>query len=81
MTESNPNPRLERITRLLEELRYEIEVGMIQREIEEEMSYRFIVPLSKTAPDGVVFCEFRTEPTSRYALGGMELQPRLRIIK
>ena len=54
--------RKERIERLLLELRYEVERGMMEGEIEEEMEYRFYVPISKAIPEGVVFCEFRTRP-------------------
>jgi hypothetical protein len=73
----------ERIERLLHELRYEIERGLIEREIAEEMTFRFIFPISHKIPDGVVFCEFRTRPTPRYnIMGDLELnQPRLRVVK
>ena len=77
-----PNIRKERIERLLNELRYEVERGMLEREIEEEMGFRFYVPLSNKIPDGVVFCEFRTRPLPRYAMDPRDhLQPRLRVVK
>lgn len=75
------NFRQERIEKLLEELRYEIERGMIDREIEEEMSFRFYVPISSKIPDGVVFCEFRTRPVPRHMMHPHDLQPRLRVVK
>lgn len=43
MTETT-NVRLERIEKLLHQLRYEIERGMLEREIGEEMTFRFVVP-------------------------------------
>jgi len=78
-----PNARQERIERLLHELRYEIERGLMEREIPEEMTFRFAFPISHKIPDGVVFCEFRTRPTHRMnVLGDPDLnQPRLRIVK
>lgn len=76
------NIRRERIERLLNELRYEVERGMMEREIDEEMGFRFIVPLSQKIPDGVVFCEFRTRPVQRYmVIDGLEPEPRLRVVK
>lgn len=77
------NFRQERIERLLNELRYEIERGMLEREIDEEMGFRFIVPLSRKIPDGVVFCEFRTRPIFRRDILGYDLaaEPRLRVVK
>lgn len=74
--------RQERIEKLLHELRYEIEVGMMQGEIDETLGFHFIVPISKKIPDGVVVCRFETRPAHRQnAFGiGME-EPRLRIVK
>lgn len=75
------NFRKERIEKLLHELRYEIERGMMEREIEEEMGFRFIVPISQKIPDGIVACEFRTRPMPRGAYYMDDLQPRLRVVK
>ena len=58
--------RLERIERLLKDLRYEIERGVVEQEINETLSYRFYVPISRSIPGGVVFCEFRTRPSHMY---------------
>lgn len=81
MTET-PNIRQERIERLLHELRYEIERGMMEREIPEEMGFRFYVPISQAIPDGVVFCEFRTRPIPRHQIDfGAAAGPRLRLVK
>lgn len=66
MSEGKPNYRWGRIERLLHELRYEIERGMMEREIDETIGYRFFVPLSSQIPDGIVHCEFRTRPVPRY---------------
>lgn len=77
------NIRQERIEKLLTELRYEVERGMMEREIGEEMGYRFIVPISSKIPDGVVFCEFRTRPCTRYDVLGYDMlnEPRLKLVK
>lgn len=72
--------RQERIEKLLHELRYEVERGMLERDIPEEMGFRFYVPISNNIPDGVVFCEFRTRPVPRHHMHPDDLQPRLRIV-
>lgn len=64
------------------ELRYEIERGMMQGEIDEHLGYRFVVPISKKIPGGVVIAEFRTRPVPRYATSIDDLGvPRLRVVK
>ena len=71
--------RLERIERLLGELRYEVEIGMMQGEIDEHLGFEFMVPQSKRIPDGIVFCSFRTEPRPHYYANPQ--QPRLKVIR
>ena len=75
------NFRKERIEKLLHELRYEVERGMLEHDIEEELGFRFYVPISNKIPDGVVFCEFRTRPIPRYLMHPDDLQPRLKVIQ
>lgn len=75
------NIREERIERLLRELEYEITRGMLEKEIGEEMTFRFYVPISSKLPDGVVFCELRTRPIHRSVMLGQHLQPRLEVVK
>ena len=72
--------RRERIERLLHELRYEIERGMLEHEIDETITFRFYVPISSAIPDGVVFCQFQTRPIPRYQMDPMEIQPRFKIV-
>lgn len=62
------NFRRERIEKLLHELRYEIERGMLERDIDETLSFRFYVPISSAIPDGVVQCEFRTRPIPHHMM-------------
>lgn len=81
MNDAPQNFRQERIEKLLYELRYEIERGMLSKEIEETISFRFYVPISSAIPDGVVFCEFRTRPIPRYLMNPEDIQPRLRLVK
>lgn len=75
------NIRMERIEKLLDELRYEVERGMIEHAIDEEICFRFYVPISRKIPDGVVFCEFRTRPLPRYAMSPESMEPRLKVVK
>lgn len=75
------NFRRERIEKLLHELRYEVERGMLERDIDEEMNFQFYVPISNKIRDGVVFCEFRTRPVPRRAMDPSDLQPRLKLVK
>lgn len=75
------NFRRERIEKLLNELRYEVERGMMERDIGEEMGFRFYVPISNSIPDGVVFCEFRTRPIPRGMMDPNDIRPRLHVVK
>jgi len=75
------NFRRERIEKLLLELQYEVERGMLERDIDETMVFQFYVPLCRAIPDGVVACEFRTRPVARYAMRPNALQPRLKLVK
>lgn len=71
--------RQERIEKLLHELEYEITRGMMEREIDENLSFEFIVPISINIINGVVVCQFRTRPQPfRSVLGTM---PRLMVVK
>lgn len=60
--------RIERIEKLLYELRYEVERGIMEHDIGECIGFQFIVPISREMKDGVVFCEFRTRPMQRYTV-------------
>jgi hypothetical protein len=75
------NSRMERIERLLSELQYEIETGMVQGEVEETLIMQWFVPLSKSIPDGVVRCRFETRPLPRHCMGSEYLEPRLKVVK
>lgn len=74
------NIRMERITRLLHELRYEVERGMLEGDVDETIGFDFVVPISKVIPDGVVLCHFRTRPVPRYMMGSDLIEPRLKLI-
>lgn len=77
------NYRWERIERLFQELRYEMERGMMDGEVDESVGFRFIVPISKQIPDGVVHCEFRSRPVHRSAIMMRDVgaPPKLSIVK
>lgn len=81
MNKDPTNFRKERIEKLLHELRYEVERGMMENEIDEQLGFRFVVPISREIREGVVMCEFRTRPMHRSAIDIDDLQPRLRVIK
>ena len=59
---------------------------MMQGQVDENLTYRFVVPVSREFRDGVVLCEFRTFPTPRSGVfgdwidGGLMGQPRLKVI-
>lgn len=75
--------RKERIDVLLEELKYELVRGVMEGEIEEEMHWRYVLPVSKSIPQGVVTMAFIMRPAPGYAVPtswGFEPQPRLRIV-
>ena len=74
------NYRKERIDRLLQELRYEVERGVMEREIEETITFQFVVPMSSSIPDGMVHCRFATRPITKYEMFG-EIPERLRVVK
>ena len=75
--------RRERIEKLLHELRYEVERGMMEGEIEEQMGFVFYVPVSRSIRNGVVHCEFRTRPIPAYQMHPDVLRNgvKLRIVK
>ena len=73
--------RMERIERLLRELEYDVTRGILGREIDEEIGFRFLVPNSRKIPNGLVFCEFRTRPTPPYEAASYLYEPlKLRIV-
>ena len=75
------NYRQERIERLLKELRYEVERGMMDGEIDESLTFQFIVPISKTFREGVVHCRFETRPVPHAIYIGITDEPKLRVVK
>lgn len=75
------NFRMERIEKLLSELRYEIERGMMNHDIGEEIGYRFYIPISSKIPGGVVLCEFRTRPMPQHTMSPDDMEPRLKLVK
>ncbi len=77
----NTNFRKERIEKLLYELHYEIERGMIEGDIEETLNFHFYVPISKMIKDGVVYCKFNTRPIHRHMMNETDIEPRLKLVK
>jgi hypothetical protein len=77
------NFRKERIEKLLNELRYEVQRGIIERDIDETLSFEFIVQISHAIPEGVVRCSFRTRPMHRHDMlwNNAEFEPRLKVVK
>lgn len=75
--------RMERIQRLLDELKYEITRGMMEQQIDETIGFSFIIPVSTQIKGGVVWCEFRTRPVHYDSVFGRELNagPALKLVK
>lgn len=75
--------RKNRIEKLLEELKYEITRGMMEGEIDETIGFRWIVPISKQIPEGVVHCIMETRPVHRHSMMMFDANepPRLRLVK
>lgn len=71
----------ERIEKLLKELQYEVMRGMMEGEVDEHLTFRFYVPISKDIHNGVVFCEFRTRPVPRHWMPPESMEPRLKVVK
>lgn len=74
--------RKERIERLLYELQYEVTRGIMEREIEEDLTFRFMIPTSRAIPGGFVGAEFRTRPYTAYDgfTFGLREAPKLRLV-
>ena len=82
VSKDKTNFRMERIEKLLHELRYEVERGMMENDIDETVVFQFVVPISRSIHEGVVWCEFRTRPMHRaIALGQGHVEPRLKVVK
>lgn len=75
--------RMNRIERLLRELQHEIQRGFMEKEIDERISFTFIVPVSRQITDGVVHCSFETRPVHRHSIVGrcLDMKPRLELVK
>lgn len=75
------NFRIERIEKLLHELRYEVERGIMDGDIDETQTFQFYVPICRSIPDGVVSVKFYTRPVPRYTIHSGDLEPRLKVVK
>jgi hypothetical protein len=64
--------RKERIERLVEELRYELTRGIVDREIPEALVYTFVIPMSQTYPrKGCVAFRMELFPVENIGLLGL----------
>ena len=74
---------MQRIEKLFHELRYEIERGIMKRDIDETIGFEFVIPLSRAIPDGVIVCRFESRPRPRHEalMFSHSVQPRLRLVK
>lgn len=75
--------RQERIIKMLHELHYEVRIAMMEGEMDETFTFKFIIPVSKNIRNGIVFCRFETKPISIHPLGmrGIALPPKLQLVK
>ena len=80
---SEDKMRMERIERLLNELKYEVMRGCMENEIDEHIRFNFIVPVSKHITGGMVYCSFETRAVHRDSIAGreMDLEPRLKLVE
>ena len=76
--------RIERIEKLFHELRYEIERGFMEGDIDgETLVFEWIVPISREITNGVVLCKFLTHPIHRDSIMGKPYTtiPKLTLVK
>lgn len=71
--------RLERIERLMYELEYEVTRGILEREVDETITFEFYIPFSQCIPNGLVKCTFQTRPVTVYSMPVNP--PKLRLIE
>ena len=83
MSEEAKKMRMDRISRLFHELRYEIERGFMEGEVDESLVFEFIVPVSRELKGGSVHCRFESRPVHRDSIyeNSLMFEPRLRVIK
>lgn len=73
------NFRLERIEKLLHELRYEIERGLVSNEIPEEIGFQFIHPISRKIPNGCVVFDLMMRPRMSWLHCSYQ-EPKLKLV-
>lgn len=72
--------RMERIERLLKELEYEVTRGIMENEINEHITWRFVIPRSRMIKNGVVECRFETVPNYAAFVDKGLKRPMLKLI-
>lgn len=72
------NYRLQRISRLLHELEYEVTRGLMEREV-EELGFQFFVPINFHNQYKTVKCSF--EITAHTGFGDYEKHTGLKVVK
>lgn len=78
--------RMDRITYLWNELKYELSRGFMEQQIDETLSFKHVCPVSHVIPRGVVTVELRTRPITRDAVMvspdyGQDGVGRLKVVK
>ena len=73
------NYRKERIERLFYELRRELEIGCMEKDIQESIGFEFVIPVSREIPDGVVYARFDMRPVHRDSIMGRQINPESRL--
>lgn len=81
--EASKKMRIDRVERLFKELRYELERGFMEGEIEESLRFEFVVPVSREIKEGAVHFLFESRPVHRYSILGSSLisESRLKVVK
>lgn len=80
MTKDPANYRAERIERLFRELKYEVTRGIMEREIDISIGFRFYVPNPDGGDSSPIRCEFRSEPDPYNFYGDETRDPQLKVI-
>lgn len=74
-------PRIEKITQLLHELKFELERGFIEGDIDETITFEFVHPNSRSIPGGSVYARFQTRPSIHDGQTQKAGKPRLELVK
>lgn len=73
--------RIERIEKLMYQLRDEIEHGVIAGDINEKLAFDFYIPFSRRIKKGMVYCLFETKPIGTEMMNIDLVEKRMDLVK